>query len=131
MANEITLRVAGSYTVTTDGGSYLVNGQPARIKSAPKNDRGFVALVETGVIAANGKMDCVGLTQKHIDMKIALQKMVSATPCASAETTRVAAERAFDMANNEGGDGYNPHRHGAGRTYAPARNVDRSYPRGA
>lgn len=39
------------------------------------------------------------------------------SPVAVAERDRQAKERAYDRAHNEGGEGYNPHRGGARRTY--------------
>lgn len=47
------------------------------------------------------------------------------------KSDREAKERAYDLVNNEGGEGYNPHRAGSERTYARNRNVDRDYPEGA
>lgn len=49
----------------------------------------------------------------------------------AARAERQAAERAYDLANNEGGEGYNPHRTGTERTYARAPRRDRDYPEGA
>ncbi len=37
--------------------------------------------------------------------------------CRAAEKSRKAAERQFDRGMNEGGEGYNPYRHGSRRTY--------------
>jgi hypothetical protein len=45
--------------------------------------------------------------------------------------TEQAAERAYDLAYNEGGEGYNPHRVGSARSYARQNNGDREYPEGA
>lgn len=44
---------------------------------------------------------------------------------------RVAAERAYDLINNEGGDGYNPHRAGDERSYARDVSYERHFPAGA
>lgn len=47
------------------------------------------------------------------------------------EARRQAGERAYDLVNNEGGEGYNPHRSGGERTYTRVPRRDRDYPEGA
>jgi len=35
----------------------------------------------------------------------------------TAPASRIAKERAYDLGQNEGGEGYNPYRHGSAKTY--------------
>lgn len=41
----------------------------------------------------------------------------TAPAAAKAPASRASAERAYDLGMNEGGEGFNPHRHGSAHTY--------------
>lgn len=99
-----------------------------------------MARVESGEIAAvvlgpiKGKAAQIILTAEQYaagaQERARFAAWQAGVSAASAE--RQAAERAYDAAHNEGGEGYNPHRVGRSeRTYARQPRRDRDYPEGA
>ena len=127
---NITILVAGPYTISTEGNSILCNGTSARTVLPLKGDRNrtgeLVAMfVETGCKGANGNRDIVGLSadqwQVHLDAVKAARTQEAAaywsSPAGIAEKARRAAEHAYDERMNEGGEGYNPHRSGSEPSY--------------
>ena len=137
MTSTLTIKTIGRYTITTDGLAIYCNGRQVTAGAAPAGARSaagvpLVQLVRTGEIGAGGRMDLVGLTapeyQVYLDAVDARRAAVglpseaemaawSESAAGKAEAARVTAERAFDRGMNEGGEGYNPHRHGSAPTY--------------
>lgn len=140
----IAIRVSGPYTVTTNGRSLQVNGKdvfPERLNPPVRNSE-FGTLtwaVDTGTTGADGKPNLIGLTsgqmQIHMDAvkdrRAAEQAAWLASPAGVAEKARRAKERAHDLAYNEGGEGFNPHRFGDERSYARVPSRERRHPDGA
>ena len=129
MAQKI-IRTVGPYTISTDGDAILVNGAKAVLHVAHGGSRDgskFLFQAEGG-IGANGKRDYISITEAEYAIHVAARP---AQTFGNSESRDTSAERAYDAANNEGGEGYNPHRAGAERSYARNRITDRRYPRGA
>lgn len=106
--------------VTIDGGAagcYTV----AEIEANPKHwcRRFLPALREAGAVALVKGAVAVGLTAEQYALGAGERARYAAwvAELRAAKTQRQSAERAFDAANNEGGEGYNPHRYGAAQTY--------------
>ncbi len=123
MANTF-IRQAGPYLVETNGTSVLVNGvvapllPPARGAKTRDGDA-IMYLADTGEIGANGGRNLVAITDADwaIHFAAGAASRAAAQGSNATQTKRARSERAFDAANNEGGEGYNPHRYGAARTY--------------
>ncbi len=125
--DPIIIRRAGAYEITSDGTSIFCNGVPTAIEMLARpitaGDRVVIALVDTYCQGANGKRDKVSLTQPEYDAYRAAAQARRPTPpvpqtaATSAQSPRQAAERRHDALYNEGGEGYNPHRYGAAKTY--------------
>jgi hypothetical protein len=128
-----TIRTAGPYTITSNGRDVLINGSTAKVRwsidgAAIKDDAGravigkdgqpVFAIVKTGIVAANGKVDVVSLNAAQVELHLAAvaSRRASdhaawlATPEGAAETQRVKNEREYDRGYNEGAQGYNPYR---------------------
>lgn len=133
--------------ITQSGEQADVNGQPAFVTTAKTirdNSRhylraAYMPRIETGEIAAIVHWET---NDGPRNILITAEQWALGAPeraryetwlrgVVSDKADREANERAYDLANNEGGEGYNPHRTGAERTYARNRNVDREYPEGA
>lgn len=125
MADQITIRIAGPYTITFEPGRRLFcNGVPTTLRYLDKpvtiGDRIVVALVDSRRIGANGKRDEIGLTADEVATMRAATEAYHAASLAEYARTHAAeiaaANRAarlataYDLTHNEGGEGYNPYR---------------------
>jgi hypothetical protein len=149
--SPITIReIPGIATVQQDMDQAQVNGRPATMITAAAvlaNPQHYFrttyqaafAAMQSGKAAAvvlatvNGKDAQILITPEQFAVGAPERERYSAW-CAgrmSAETACRAAEREYDLINNEGGEGYNPHRATSERTYARAPVRDREYPEGA
>ena len=79
----ITIRVAGPYTVTTDGADVFVNGEPAMLVVSPaggavQDNTGAIArsadgeiiygVVDTGLAGPDGRHVLIGLTSAQLEI---------------------------------------------------------------
>ena len=142
--------IPGVAIVRQVGDQIDVNGQPARV--VPASDilgnpqhylrgvlRGAMARLESGEVAAVGLAPING---KDAQIMILADGWANGAPeraryaawlagVMDDKAERQAKERAYDLVNNEGGEGYNPHRTGSERTYARDASDERDYPEGA
>lgn len=134
--------------ITQSGDQADVNGQPTTVTTAATilgNKRHYLRAanwmpkIENGEIAAvvhwtiNGKPGNILITAEQWALGAPERARYEAwlSGIIADKSDREAKERAYDLVNNEGGEGYNPHRATSERTYARNRNVDRDYPAGA
>lgn len=136
--------------ISQSGEQADVNGSPATVTTAAtmlSNPRHYLRAalptifrrMETGEIAAlvhwtiNGKPGHILITAEQWAIGAPERARYGAwlAEVMGDRKAREVDERRYDLINNEGGEGYNPHRSGSERTYARNRNVDREYPEGA
>jgi hypothetical protein len=132
--------------VTQSGDQADVNGQPAFVTTAQTiRDnkahylRGMMPRIESGEIAAlvhwtiNDKPGHILITAEQWAIGAPERARYAAwlASLTGAKAERQAKERAYDLVNNEGGEGYNPHRAGSERTYARTSRGGREFPEGA
>lgn len=146
----IVIREVNGRVISQVGDQASVNGRPAPITTAATilgnkihwlRDalRSVMPRIEAGEVAAivhheiNGKPGYITITADQWALGAPERARYEAwlNGVISDKADREAQERAYDLANNEGGEGYNPHRSTSERTYARNRNVDRDYPEGA
>ena len=100
------------------------------LKSAmPRMGSGEIAAIVIGDI--NGKPGYILITTEQYAVGAPERARYSAwlAEVSDERKARQAKERQFDLVNNEGGEGYNPHRSGSERTYARnRRSPDPRYP---
>ena len=142
--------IPGVATIRQVGDQIDVNGRPARV--VPASDilanqkhylrgilRGAMARLESGEVAAVGLAPING---KDAQIMILADGWANGAPERARYATwlaevmgkkaeRQAKERAYDLVNNEGGEGFNPHRTGSERTYARNVSNERDYPEAA
>ena len=149
--NPITIReIPGVATIQQDMDGALVNGRPASMFTAAAvlaNPQHYFrttyqvafAAMQSGKAAAvvlapvNGKAAQILLTPEQFAIGASERERYAAWSAGQVaeKAKRQSAERQYDLVNNEGGEGYNPHRSGSARTYARASVRDRDYPDGA
>jgi len=151
IGHPITIRtIPGVATIAQSGNQAIVNDRPASMIPASAildNPQHYLRGVLRTVMPrlTSGEIAAVVLAPingKDAQILITAEQYAAGAP----ERARYAAwlsgivadrdaqqanERTYDLANNEGGEGYNPYRAGSERTYARTRNVDRDYPEGA
>lgn len=148
----ITMReIPGLGTVQQSGPGALVDGRMAMtIITADEvraNPRHYFrtsyptawAMMQSGEAAAfvmtriHGKDAQVKLAPEHWALGAPERARYAAWSAAVTQVAsdRQAKERAYDRLNNEGGEGYNPHRTTSRRTYDRSPRRDRDYPAGA
>ena len=146
----IVIREVNGLVIAQSGDAATVNGRPAPITASQtirENPRHWLRAVlakvlpkiESGEIAAvvhaeiGGKPGYITITAEQFaagaSERARYEGWLADVLADKADLT--AKERAYDLANNEGGEGYNPWRATSERTYARNRNVDRDYPEGA
>ena len=141
---------AAGIVVAQSGDQADVNGRPTRLVTAAEivgNSihylraplRAVMPRLENGEIAAivlapvNGKIAQILITAEQWAAGAPERARYAAwlAGVMDDKAERQAKERAYDLVNNEGGEGYNPHRTGSERTYARDASDERDYPEGA
>lgn len=146
----ITLREVNGLVIAQAGDQATVNGIPAQMVLATtivSNTKHYLRAPLASVMPRlqSGEIAAVVVAQvngKSAQILINAAEFATGAPerarhaawyaeFVAAHNDRAAKERAYDLINNEGGEGYNPHRATSERTYA--RNVirERHYPEGA
>lgn len=145
------IREANGLAVEAVGDRYRVGGMPATSVSdasdlinnpkhymakivapiMPKLVSGEIVQVIRAEIAGKGAFIAITADQFALGAEERARYAAWLVGVRSAEKARQAAEREYDLANNEGGEGYNPHRVGDERTYSRNRNIDRDFSVGA
>ena len=146
----IVIREVNGLTISQSGDQANVNGSPARMVLASEitgNAQHYLRAPLKSVMARLSSGDVAAVVIAEVSGKSA-QILITAEQFAAGKPERARyaawsrgvmtvnadrqdAERRYDLVNNEGGEGYNPHRSGGERTYARNIGRDRRYPEGA